>query len=269
MTRHIERFKIDLERLIKQGDELQLCMNKEVDKAGVFKAKFEAQIGKERTEELFKKLPFFRTAYEPWYSEAVSLLRQLLPDRLNDFVRMYEKPKGRKSIGYENYVTQDYMQDLRVTLGGDVRADPSAALPQLYQQVAIVKAAKIRFESSLFEICQLVQADLFDSELDAARELLRNKFYRGAGAIAGVVIEKHLRQVCDDHKITIIKKHPGIGDLNELLRLGAVIDVPQWRHISMLADIRSLCDHNKQTEPSKEQVSDLIDGTSKILKIVS
>ena len=54
MTRHIERFKIDLERLIKQGDELQLCMNKEVDKAGVFKAKFEAQIGKERTEELFK-----------------------------------------------------------------------------------------------------------------------------------------------------------------------------------------------------------------------
>ena len=182
---------------------------------------------------------------------------------------MYEKPKGRKSIGYENYVIQDYMQDLRVTLGGDVRADPSAALPQLYQQVAIVKAAKIRFESSLFEIRQLVQADLFDSELDAARELLRNKFYRGAGAIAGVVIEKHLRQVCDDHKITIIKKHPGIGDLNELLRLGAVIDVPQWRHISMLADIRSLCDHNKQTEPSKEQVSDLIDGTSKILKIVS
>jgi hypothetical protein len=44
---------------------------------------------------------------------------------------------------------------------------------------------------------------------------------RAAGAVAGVVLEKHLRQVCDDHKITVAKKNPTIGDLNELLKKGA------------------------------------------------
>jgi hypothetical protein len=68
------------------------------------------------------------------------------------------------------------------------------------------RAAERRFESSLFEIRQLVQADLFDSVLGYARELLKHKFLRAAGAIAGVVLEKHLRQVCFDHSIMITKK---------------------------------------------------------------
>lgn len=41
-----------------------------------------------------------------------------------------------------------------------------AAINLLEQQIAIVEAIKRRFESSLFDIKQLVQADLFDSELD-------------------------------------------------------------------------------------------------------
>ncbi len=79
-------------------------------------------------------------------------------------------------------------------------------------------AAKRRFESSLFEIKQLVQADLLDSEIGAAQELHKSGFLRAAGAVAGVVLEKHLGQVCDNHQITISKKHPGIADLNELLK---------------------------------------------------
>lgn len=114
-----------------------------------------------------------------------------------------------------------------------------------------------------------MQADSFDSEIDAARELLKHKFSRAAGAIAGVILEKHLRQVCDDHNITVSKKSPGIGDLNELLKTNSVIDVPQWRHISLLGDYRNLCDHNKQKEPTVEQVTDLIDGTDKVLKTIA
>ena len=120
-----------------------------------------------------------------------------------------------------------------------------------------MKAAEKRFDSSLFEIRQLVQADLFDSEIDAARELLKNKFVRAAGAIAGVVLEKHLTQVCEDHGLEIQKKHPALSDLNELLKANSVIDVLQWRFISMLADIRNLCDHNKAKEPTEQQVTDL------------
>jgi len=52
-----------------------------------------------------------------------------------------------------------------------------------------IKVVKERFESSLFDIRQLVQADLFDSELEAAEELAKNRFSRAAGAVAGVVLD--------------------------------------------------------------------------------
>jgi hypothetical protein len=86
---------------------------------------------------------------------------------------------------------------------------------------------RARFESSLFEIRQLVQADLFDSELEAAEELAKNKFTRAAGAVAGVVLERHLTEACGNHAINIAKKAPGISDLNDALKDAAVIDVPQ------------------------------------------
>lgn len=147
--------------------------------------------------------------------------------------------------------------------------DHSAAIPHFQQQVAILKAVKRRFDSSLFEIHQLVQADLFDSELESSRHLLKNKFLRAAGAIAGVVLEKHLKQVCDDHNAKITKKNPSISDLNEILKATSVIDLPQWRHITFLGDIRNICDHNKQNDPTEQQVTDLIDGTDKALKTIS
>jgi len=46
-------------------------------------------------------------------------------------------------------------------------------------QIEILKSVQARFESSLFDVAQLVRADLFDSELDSARELAKNGFLRG------------------------------------------------------------------------------------------
>jgi hypothetical protein len=134
--------------------------------------------------------------------------------------------------------------------------------------MAILQSVKARFKSSLFDIRQLVQADLFDSELDAARELLRQKFTRPAGALAGVVLERHLGQVCDNHSVTIGKKNPGISDLNDALKETAVLDVPQWRFVQHLGDIRNLCDHSKKVDPTAEQVDDLISGITKVTKTV-
>jgi len=145
---------------------------------------------------------------------------------------------------------------------------PDAAVPLFRQQVAIVEAIRSRFESSLFDIRQLAQADLFDSELEAASELLKNKFLRAAGVVAGVVLEKHLAQVCDNHKIAVTKKNPTISDLNDLLKNANVFDVPQWRSVQFLADIRNLCGHDRKTEPTAEQVKDLIAGVAKITKTI-
>lgn len=263
--RNLDRFKADLKALIEQAENLELSLLVNTHGKGEVLKVFQ-----DEDEESLKKLPPFNFSYEAWYSECLAIIRQVLPDRLQDFKDHFEAPKGRRNndISFANYRIQDALKGLEVSRHGDVIADSKAAIPHFRQQVAILHAAERRFETSLFDIRKLVQADLFDSEIAAARELLRNKFLRAAGAIAGVVLEKHLAQVCDDHSLKISKKNPGISDLNELLKANLVIDIPQWRFISMLGDIRNLCDHNKQKEPTHDQVSDLIDGIDKVLKTV-
>lgn len=133
-------------------------------------------------------------------------------------------------------------------------------------QLEILRSVERRFESSLFDIKQFVQADLFDSELDAARELEKHGFYRAAGAVAGVVLEKHLAQVAANHKITIGKKHPTISDLNDALKNAGVVETPTWRGIQRLGDLRNLCDHNKDREPTDTDITELVDGVDKTTK---
>jgi len=267
--KNIEKYKADLSRLIEKGNNLDITM-----KYSCYPERIEEQIkaalkDEKKTKEFIKKLPPFNIEYQSWYSESLVLIKQLLPDRLTDFVRLYEKPKTRKSIEYGNYVIEDYLQNLSVTTGwGDKKVGPEAAISQFEQQFNILKSIERRFESSLFDIKQMVQADLFDSELDAARELNKSKFSRGAGAIAGVVLEKHLAQVLTNHKLKISKKSPSISDFNDVLKSSGVYDVPTWRKIQHLGDIRNLCDHNKEKEPQKEDVEELITGVEAIVKNV-
>lgn len=261
---NLQKYEEDLEILITKGGQLYNAMLYACHPEQVKK-----QLG-EKADDFIKNLPKFEEIYQSWYSESLAIIRQLLPDRLGDFERLFAKPKSRKEISYENYVVEDYLQGLTLTRGWDkeVVVDKSAAIPKFEQQLNILKAVKQRFKSSLFDIKQLVQADLLDSELDAAQELNKNGFARGAGAVVGVVLESHLLQVCDNHGLKISKKDPTIGDLNDLLKTNNVIETSIWRQIQHLADIRNKCDHKKSTEPTTEEIYDLIDGVKKISKTI-
>jgi hypothetical protein len=136
-------------------------------------------------------------------------------------------------------------------------------------QIDILAAARRRLESSLFEICQLVQADVFESELEAAHALAKNGWVRAAGAMAGVVIEAHLAEVAKSHQVKVGKKEPSIGDLNDGLKNADVIEIPTWRFTQTMGDLRNLCDHKKTNDPTAEQVDELIAGAERIIKTVS
>jgi hypothetical protein len=82
------------------------------------------------------------------------------------------------------------------------------------------------------------------------------------------VLERHLQRVAYNHNVTIKKKNPTIAELNDPLKDANVYDTPTWRKIQFLADIRNLCSHNKDKEPSKEQVDELIDGVNLIIKTI-
>ncbi|MGD9715577.1 MAG: hypothetical protein AB7U26_00670 [Sulfuricurvum sp.] len=264
MPTNIEKYRDDLNKLVNEGKRLELALQYECFPDHI-KDLFDDP---SKLDEFIKNIPNFRKKFQSWYSESKVLIKQLLPDRLEDFVRHYEKPKSRKDITYENYRIEDYLQSLTVTRGyaKTIIVGPEAAIPHFTQQVSILEAVSKRFESSLFDIKQFVQADLFDSELDAARELIKHGFLRGAGAICGVVLEKHLSQVAENHNISIRKKHPTISDLNELLKTSDILDVPSWRQIQRLGDIRNLCDHNKDREPIKDELEELVAGVEKFTK---
>lgn len=266
--RNIDKYKNDLKSLIEKGNQLDIAIKYDCYPENVEKQIKEHIKEEDKIKEYFSKLPRFKSEYQTWYSEALILIKQLLPDRLSDFMKLFEKPKNRKAIEYGNYVIEDYLQGLRVTFAGETKVGPNAAVSQFEQQLNILKSVERRFESTLFDIQQLVQADLFDSELDAARELNKNKFTRGAGAIAGVVLEKHLAQVLLNHNLNISKKNPTISDFNDHLKTSGVYDTPTWRKIQHLGDIRNLCDHNKGTEPKFNEVDELISGVDAIIKTV-
>lgn len=262
MNTNLDRFKGDLAKLLLLGTEMDFdlslrCLSEKelIEQGYVEKAK--------KYENSFEK------NYQRWFTQAHAVLKQITPDRLPEFAHLYHGDGKRKQIDATTYNIQDWLNGVRSgeDLGGrKYYADFSIVSMRFRTQLRILEASKERFESSLFDIAQLVRADLFDSELDAARELVKNGFLRGAGAIAGVVIEKHLAQVCANHKVVTRKQHATISDLNDLLKSATVLDVPTWRQIQRLGDIRNLCDHNKEREPKKEEVVELIDGVEKLCK---
>ncbi len=262
MSYTIESYKKDIDRLLKKGDRLYYAMLFECKPDDMRKI-YESS---EEFEEVRKVLPDFREEYQSWYSEAKVLVKHLLPDRLDDFMRYFEKPKNRKNIDFESYRINDFLQGLQVTSPMDVIiADSTAAIPQFQQQLAIIKGLRKRFESSLYDIRLHLQAEMFDDELEAAVYLLKNRFLRAAGAMAGVVLERHLKQVCINHDVKLPKKkHLTISDLNEALKQENIIDTADWRRIQLLGDIRNKCDHDKDFEPNESEVLELIDGVKKV-----
>lgn len=267
MSEKLDKFSAELDALITEGETLHNAIQYECYPKE-FREEVAKVVPKETLEKFIKALPKFNSSYQPWFSKSQAVIKQILPDRLTDFNSYYEYPKPRKEISFQNYMIKDALQGLTIREYGAVKTNASAAIPELVQQVNILRAAKAALGSRLMEIRSILQADLFDSELDSARALAKAGYLRAAGAVCGVLIEKHLAEVCQTHGCSPKKKNPGISDLNQSLKDNDTITVPQWRFVQHLADIRNLCDHAKGRDPTKDEIADLITGTEKVLKTI-
>lgn len=261
MKSTIEKYKADLNNLIHRGDLLMYGLYNELEE--YLKAELKALPKDHR--DAIKKF-YFKPEYNAWYNESLALIRQLIPERLEDFKQYYKQEK-RKEFTYNTYTISDYLIGLvKKNYNDEIVLGTTQVITKFEQQSAILKSLEHRFDSSLYEIRQLLQSDLFDSEIETSKELSKNGFYRAAGAVCGVVLEKHLSEVCESHKVTIKKKSPHISDLNQALKDNDIIDVPLWRKIQHLGDLRNLCDHKKDREPDSEDLSELIRGSEWVIK---
>lgn len=210
----------------------------------------------------------FEYAYQRWYTKALKVIETLAPDRLREFRGYYEIDPKRKGLGYGTYVIQDFIKNLAPNSYKYPDFDTrSQTLNCFFNQLTILDSVEVRIKSLLANIEGELYAELQDNEIVIARQLTKVS-HRAAGALIGVVIEGHLQKVAETHKIKINKKNPTISDLNDPLKSAAVIDVPTWRKIGYLADLRNLCSHKKGADPTLEQVEELVQGAEWLIKNV-
>ncbi|MBC1193221.1 DUF4145 domain-containing protein [Microcystis aeruginosa BLCCF108] len=127
---------------------------------------------------------------------------------------------------------------------------------------AVFLAAKEDFEGGyLSSIKTLVQAEVFDSELEQANELFSSGYHTAAAVIAGVVLETALRELCDRSGIP----HGKLDKMNSELAKAGVYNKLNQKRITAIADIRNSAAHGKQDEFTVQDVSDMIKDVGRFL----
>ncbi|HEY56094.1 MAG TPA: hypothetical protein G4N90_01500 [Dehalococcoidia bacterium] len=227
-----ERISKELEAIIEEGAQLA------------------TELGKKRDEKLTRN-------YQVWYSKALPVVKQLLPERLNEFTNLYDS-KGKETDITDYLTDPDYYTSYKAEY----------AHARFRQQYRILESARTRLDDMLTNMHGLIQAEILDSELDAAIELWKAGHIRSAGTIAGVVLERHLAKVCSSKNLMTRKKKPTISDWNDILKDANVYDIPTWRGIQRFSDIRNLCAHPKDRDPTKDEVDELIRGIERITKTI-
>jgi hypothetical protein len=214
------------------------------------------------SQEFFK----FGTSYQGWYSRACKVVEILGSERLEEFMSYYRIDPKRDRCTQSTYVIQDYIMHNRL-VGLEGKNLSTFVMIRITNQMQILASLKSRIDNVLQDVTGHLLADIQDSELKVADQL-RKVSLKAAGALAGVILEGHLQRVTQNHNISIRKKSPTIADLNDPLKNKGVYDNPTWRKIQYLADIRNLCSHKKDQEPTNDEVVELISGVNWVIKSI-
>jgi hypothetical protein len=253
--------KAEIKQLVEDGIQLwrrELVATADPDERAAF---LESLDDDERVE--LSKKPFFIREYQKWYSPALRLVEQLLPDRYSEFRDLYRNER-RKTLSAETYGIADFIASIG-PYGWNAAARTASGMSCFQQQLSILETAEPRLDSVLADLGRSLHSEILDDELGAARNLLDASHVRSAGVVAGVALEGHLKKLIADHKVPFRKKAM-LSNLNEALKDAGVYDVLQWRRIQHLTDVRNLCGHKGEREPKNEEVEDLISETAKIVK---
>jgi hypothetical protein len=136
----------------------------------------------------------FGAAYQRWYSRAYKVVEALAPERLGEFSSYYLIDPKRKVTDAGNYVIQDYIKGIGART--DRYNEPlwdinNLVMIRVMNQAQILSSLSSRIDSVLQDVKGHLFAELQDAELTAANQLKKVSL-RAAGALAGVVLERHL-----------------------------------------------------------------------------
>jgi hypothetical protein len=147
-----------------------------------------------------------------------------------------------------------------------VSAEEPKSFDDSYKRFKRVKpifmAAKDDFQGGyLSSVKNLVQAELFDSEMEQASELLISGYQGPAAVVAGVVLETTLRDLCSQNSIP----HAKLDKMNADLAKAGIYNKLQQQKVTALAHIRNSAAHGDWESFSKEEVEEMIRDVERFL----
>ena len=108
----------------------------------------------------------------------------------------------------------------------------------------------------------LIQADVFESELEQAQHFLDNDYKVAAAVTAGVVLETAIKELAKNNGISIYlegsNKPKKLDGLNSELKSAEVYNALRHKQIIELAHIRNKAAHGEVDEFSENDVKNMI-----------
>jgi hypothetical protein len=174
-----------------------------------------------------------------------------------DFIEWKVKAKnllvkscGEDSEHYKEFLINEKRGAYGTSLGAAKRLMP------------VFKAAKSDFYGGyLSSVRILVQAEIFESELEQAKELLKSGYKTASAVIAGIVLETGLRELCDTNTID----HGKLDKMNADLAKAGIYGKLEQKRITTLANIRNSAAHGNPDEFTADDVSDMIRDVERFL----
>ena len=126
----------------------------------------------------------------------------------------------------------------------------------------VFEAAKEDFQAGyLASTRNLIQAEVFDTELEQAQEFLRLNYKVPAAVIAGVVLETTIRELCTRNSIA----HGKLDKMNADLAKAGVYNGIVQKRITHLAAVRNSAAHGNDAEFKTYDVKAMIDEVEQFL----
>lgn len=127
---------------------------------------------------------------------------------------------------------------------------------------AVFLAAKEDFEGGyLSSVRHMIQAEVFSTEIEQARELLAAGYMVPAAVICGVILETNLRSLCEARDLGIGKLDKMNADLAKAGHYNSLIQ----KRITSLTAIRNSAAHGKTEDFNAADVKSMIEEVERLV----
>ena len=210
-------------------------------------------------------LPQLTIKYEAWYTNALRMVQNLIPERLEDFVSAYKNSRSGP-IGSSNYTIQAYLLGMKVNHSTRADYDSTVLFRSLIlRQVGILSSVIKAKPVSVGAQEDGLQAEFYTRALDQAQSLFETGQFVPAGVLAATVLENYLRWQWRKRNIRVNEQQRSLTEINDILFKFRTYTQTIWIRIQGLIPIAEACLDPKRRNPSKKEIGIMIGDLKKVL----